>query len=83
MIYSLCIFDSLIHTQYISVKWSLISALLNQSQYIFIILCSQSEISLDLLGSISGSNSKFLSLGTETSIGQSDVNTCLELCQFL
>jgi len=65
------------------VKWALISALESHNQYILIILCSQSEISFDLLGSISGSNSQFLSLGTFISTGQSDVKTCLEEYQFL
>jgi len=65
------------------VKWALISELESHNQYILIILCSQSEISFDLFGSISGSNSQFLSLGTFISIGQSEVKTCLEEYQFL
>jgi hypothetical protein len=59
------------------------SELVIQRPYIFIILCSQSEISLVLLGNISGSKSQFLSLGTWISISQSELNIFFFEYQFL
>ena len=64
---------------YISSIWEEISDVESQSPYILMILCSQSEISLVLLGSISGSNSLFLSLGTDISMCPSQVRTCFLL----